>query len=147
MSDSAMDGLATMIENHFRHLPVLDDRGAVVGFLDIAKCLNDAISKLERAKDKSSSAAEDAVVKRVAGLQEAGSAQAAALQALLGPLMAQAFGNQTSPIRRSLLAGKPVTVVQPTTLVRDACILIAERWKAALLWRMISWLASLASRT
>ena len=33
MSDSAMDALATMVENHFRHLPVVDDSGAVVGLL------------------------------------------------------------------------------------------------------------------
>jgi CBS domain-containing protein len=126
-----MDALGTMVENHFRHLPVVDDSGAVVGLLDIAKCLNDAISKLERAKDKGSSAAEDAL-KKVAGLQGAGGAQAAALQALLGPLMAQAFGNQASPSLRSLLAGKPATIVRPTTSVRDAGILMAERRKAAL---------------
>ena len=131
MSDSAMDALGTMVENHFRHLPVVDDNGAVVGLLDIAKCLNDAISKLERAKDKSSSAAEDAV-KQVAGLQGAGGAQAAALQALLGPLMAQAFGNTASPSLRSLLAGKPATVVSPSTSVREAGMLMAERRKAAL---------------
>jgi CBS domain-containing protein len=46
VSDSAMDALGTMVENHFRHLPVVDENGAVVGLLDIAKCLNDAISKL-----------------------------------------------------------------------------------------------------
>ena len=57
---------------------------------------------------------------------------AAALQALLGPLMAQAFGNQASPSLRSLLAGKPATVVRPNTSVRDAGILMAERRKAAL---------------
>jgi signal-transduction protein with cAMP-binding, CBS, and nucleotidyltransferase domain len=48
MSDSAMDAMSTMVENHFRHLPVIDDTGAVAGLLDIAKCLNDAISKLEK---------------------------------------------------------------------------------------------------
>jgi CBS domain-containing protein len=120
-----------MVENHFRHLPVVDDDGAVVGLLDIAKCLNDAISKLERAQERSSSAALDAV-KQVAGLEGAGGAQAAALQALLGPLMAQAFGNQTSPTLRSLLAGKPATVVDPTTSIFDAGVLMAERRKAAL---------------
>ncbi|KAL7425414.1 hypothetical protein ACHAXH_000006, partial [Discostella pseudostelligera] len=41
MSDPATDALVTMVENHFRHLPVTDDSGAVVGVLDIAKCLND----------------------------------------------------------------------------------------------------------
>jgi len=131
MSDSAMDALGTMVENHFRHLPVVDDSGAVVGLLDIAKCLNDAISKLERAQEKGSNAAEDAL-KQVAGLQGAGGAQTAALQALLGPLVAQAFGNQASPSLRSLLAGKPATVVSPNTSIKDAAVLMAERRKAAL---------------
>ena len=48
------DALMTMVENRFRHLPVTDASGAVVGVLDIAKCLNDAISKLEQSKEKCS---------------------------------------------------------------------------------------------
>ncbi|EED91559.1 hypothetical protein THAPSDRAFT_262854, partial [Thalassiosira pseudonana CCMP1335] len=79
MSDPATEALVTMVENRFRHLPVTDDNGAVVGVLDIAKCLNDAITKLERSKENSNSAAEDAV-KQMASLQGAGGAQAAALQ-------------------------------------------------------------------
>ena len=42
--DSALDALDMMVENKFRHLPVLDDKDAVIGILDIAKCLHDAIS-------------------------------------------------------------------------------------------------------
>ena len=61
MKDSAMDALGTMVENHFCHLPVVDDNGAVVGVLDIAKCLHDAIGKLEKAKSKNGNSAEDAV--------------------------------------------------------------------------------------
>ena len=37
-----------MVDNRFRHLPVLDREGVVVGLLDIAKCLYDAISVLEK---------------------------------------------------------------------------------------------------
>ena len=44
LSDSAMDAMSLMIENHYRHLPVVDDSGAAVGLLDIVQCLNDAIS-------------------------------------------------------------------------------------------------------
>jgi signal-transduction protein with cAMP-binding, CBS, and nucleotidyltransferase domain len=131
MKDPAMDALTVMVENHFRHLPVIDEAGAVVGLLDIAKCLNDAIDKLERAQDKSSNAAVTAIQK-VAGLQGAGDAQTAALQALLGPLMAQAFGGAASPKLRTLLAGKPATIVEPSTSLRDAGILMAERRKAVL---------------
>ena len=131
MKDPAMDALGIMIENHFRHLPVIDENGAVVGLLDIAKCLTDAIDKLEGSKDKSDKAAEEAV-KQAAGLQGAAGAQAAALHALLGPLMAQAFGGQASPKLRTLLAGKPATIVEPATSLRHAGLLMAERRKAAL---------------
>jgi signal-transduction protein with cAMP-binding, CBS, and nucleotidyltransferase domain len=102
MKDSAMDALSIMVENHFRHLPVVDERGAVVGLLDIAKCLYDAIDKLEKTKEKGSKAAEEAV-KHAAGLQ---GAQAEALQALLGPLMMQAFGGQASPKASDLASRK-----------------------------------------
>ena len=133
MSDSAMDALGTMVENHFRHLPVVDDNGGVVGLLDIAKCLNDAISKLERSESKKDGNAAADAVKQVASLQGAGGAQAAALQALLGPLMAQAFGNAGgSPTLRSLLAGKPATIVSPNTNLRDTGIKMAEARKASL---------------
>ena len=70
MSDPATDALVTLVENRFRHLHK-DDNGAIVGVLDIAKCLNDAISKLEKSQEKGSSAAEDAV-KQMASLQGAG---------------------------------------------------------------------------
>ena len=131
MADSAMDAMSTMVENHFRHLPVVDENGGVVGLLDIAKCLNDAISKLENSRSKGGNAAEDAL-KEAMSVQGAQGAQALALQALLGPLMAQAFGNQSSPTLRSLLAGKPTTVVSPGTSVLEAGVLMAERRKAAL---------------
>jgi CBS domain-containing protein len=128
LTDSGMDALTIMLENHFRHLPVTDESGSVVGLLDIAKCLNDAISKLELSQGKSSSAAEDAVKQVVGGA----GAQNAALEALFANLMAQAFGNKKMPTLRSVLAGKPCTVVSPTTSVRDVGRLMAEHRKAAL---------------
>ena len=132
LTDSAMDALSTMVENHFRHLPVVDGSGAVVGLLDIAKCLNDAISKLEKAEKKSSTSAEDAV-KQMASMQGAGGSQAAMLTQLLGPLMAQAFGSTTSPALRSLLGSKTVaTIVSPTSTVRETAVVMAEARKAAL---------------
>eukprot|EP00526_Cylindrotheca_closterium_P028713 CAMPEP_0113623274 /NCGR_PEP_ID=MMETSP0017_2-20120614/11965_1 /TAXON_ID=2856 /ORGANISM="Cylindrotheca closterium" /LENGTH=1666 /DNA_ID=CAMNT_0000533203 /DNA_START=23 /DNA_END=5020 /DNA_ORIENTATION=+ /assembly_acc=CAM_ASM_000147 len=107
-TDSAIDAMSTMVENHFRHLPVVDEQGGVVGLLDIAKCLNDAISKLEKSQSKTDDSAQVALQQAVMA-QGAQGAQAAALHALLGPLMAQAFGNQSAPTLRSLLAGKPGT--------------------------------------
>lgn len=110
-----------------------DDNGCVVGCLDIAKCLNDAISKLERSQEKSGSAAED-TMKQVASLQNAGGGnQAAALQALLGPLLAQALGGNSSPTLRSVLAGKPSTIVSPNSTLQTVGLMMAEARKAALI--------------
>ena len=84
---SAIDALKTMISGQFRHLPVTDNgKGwksrrakrnrmcgltyacivafvAVVGILDIAKCLYEAIAKLEDAYRKSSDRLEETVKK------------------------------------------------------------------------------------
>ena len=127
MTDSAMNALTIMVENRFRHLPVTDENGSVVGCLDIAKCLNDAISRLERAQEKAGSAVGDAA-KMMTNLQHVGSSQAAAIQLLL----AQAFGGQTSPTLRSILAGKPSTVVSPTASLQTVGLMMAEARKAAL---------------
>jgi predicted transcriptional regulator len=51
-SDGAMDALLQMVEGGFRHLPVINGQGAIAGVLDIAKCMYDAISRLERAQEK-----------------------------------------------------------------------------------------------
>ncbi|RLN95125.1 hypothetical protein BBJ28_00000109 [Nothophytophthora sp. Chile5] len=59
---SAIDALKQMISGQFRHLPVADN-DKVVGILDIAKCLYDAISKLEHAYQVSSGRLEETVNK------------------------------------------------------------------------------------
>ena len=70
----------------------------------------------------------------MATLQTAGggAAHAETLQALLGSLMSQAFGNQTVPLLRTVLAGKTPNVVNPRTLVRDTGLKMTEHRKAAL---------------
>jgi CBS domain-containing protein len=132
LSDSATDALAIMVENHFRHLPVVDELGSVVGLLDIAKCLNDAISKLERVQETSHVAAENAVHQAI--LSRGGDmSQVEALQSVLGNLIAQAFGGRSTPTLRSVLAGKPSTIVDPETSIRDTGIVMANVRKAALI--------------
>ncbi|KAG7382311.1 hypothetical protein PHYPSEUDO_005043 [Phytophthora pseudosyringae] len=59
---SAIDALKKMISGQFRHLPVTDN-DKVVGILDIAKCLYEAIAKLEHAYRKSSDRLEETVKK------------------------------------------------------------------------------------
>ena len=64
-----------------------------MGLLDIAKCINDAISKLEKSSSSKGSNTAEEALKQAVNQQNTQGAHAAALQALLGPLMAQAFGN------------------------------------------------------
>jgi CBS domain-containing protein len=47
-SVSMIDALTKMVQNHFRHLPVMEEE-RIIGVLDIAKCLYDALQKLELA--------------------------------------------------------------------------------------------------
>ncbi|KAI9079729.1 hypothetical protein K1719_038350 [Acacia pycnantha] len=47
----AVEALQKMVQGRFRHLPVVKN-GEVIALLDIAKCLYDAIARLERASDK-----------------------------------------------------------------------------------------------
>eukprot|EP00977_Amphora_coffeiformis_P007254 scaffold1573_cov173-Amphora_coffeaeformis.AAC.11 len=127
-TDSAMEALTTMVENRFRHLPVVDDSGSIVGVLDIAKCLNDAITKLERAKRNETDVAND-VLKNAIG---SGGAQAAALQALLGDLMSKALGSSAVPSLGSLLEGKPSMTVSTSTSVYETALVMTENRKAVL---------------
>jgi len=40
-----LEALLLMVQGHFRHLPVIGHDGMVVGVLDVAKCLSDAVSR------------------------------------------------------------------------------------------------------
>ncbi|KAF5476535.1 hypothetical protein F2P56_003281 [Juglans regia] len=52
LSDTlAVEALQKMVQGRFRHLPVVES-GEVVALLDIAKCLYDAIARMERAAEK-----------------------------------------------------------------------------------------------
>ncbi|KAL1541793.1 CBS domain-containing protein cbscbspb4 [Salvia divinorum] len=52
LSDNlAVEALQKMVQGKFRHLPVVE-KGEVIALLDIAKCLYDAIARLERAAEK-----------------------------------------------------------------------------------------------
>jgi len=132
MIDGAEDALSTMIDNHYRYLPVLDSNGEISGILDIGKCLNDAITKLEKSlkKDTSSGDQLDKLIATTGGDQN----QAKLLSQLLGPIMAKAFNNQNIKTLRQLLAGKPASgySVNPRSSVLVAGMMMADNHKAAL---------------
>ena len=99
MEDNATDALIMMMDNHFRHLPVLDDEDNIVAVLDIAKCMYDAISKIEKVEeankansDSTGAANAAAMMKQMTKGKKMSGAQAAAMQAMLGPLMDSMFG-------------------------------------------------------
>ncbi|KAJ4961175.1 hypothetical protein NE237_021085 [Protea cynaroides] len=63
-STLAVEALQKMVQGKFRHLPVVEN-GEVIALLDIAKCLYDAIARLERAAEK-----RKAIVAAVEGVEK-----------------------------------------------------------------------------
>ncbi|TFK57451.1 CBS-domain-containing protein [Heliocybe sulcata] len=61
---SATEALQLMVQRHFRHLPVCNDEGNVVGLLDITKVFHEALDKVER-----SSSASEKLYNALAGVQ------------------------------------------------------------------------------
>ncbi|ODV85052.1 hypothetical protein CANARDRAFT_28773, partial [[Candida] arabinofermentans NRRL YB-2248] len=52
-STMASEALNLMVTKGFRHLPVINDLNQIVGVLDITKCYNEAMTKLERMYESS----------------------------------------------------------------------------------------------
>ncbi|KIJ45735.1 hypothetical protein M422DRAFT_166403 [Sphaerobolus stellatus SS14] len=50
---SATEALQLMVQRHFRHLPVCNEDGNVVGLLDITKVFHEALAKVERSSTAS----------------------------------------------------------------------------------------------
>ena len=51
LSTSAGEALATMVEQHYRHLPVVDDEGKLLGMLSIRNLLQARVDDLTRELD------------------------------------------------------------------------------------------------
>lgn len=48
VATKASDALSLMVIKHFRHLPIVDENNQIVGVLDITKCYNEAMKRLEK---------------------------------------------------------------------------------------------------
>lgn len=48
VATKASDALSLMVIKHFRHLPVVNEDNQIVGVLDITKCYNEAMKRLEK---------------------------------------------------------------------------------------------------
>jgi CBS domain-containing protein len=140
-TDSALDALEMMVDNRFRHLPVMDEQGVVVGLLDIAKCLYDAISVLEKVHgdDAAAEAETDAtaVMAQVmsAALLNAGGSKAAnqAQLLIMQKMMAQMFEGGVPTLRTIIAEGRTdLPKVRHTTNIREACVIMTEHRKGLL---------------
>ncbi|KAF8488162.1 CBS-domain-containing protein [Gautieria morchelliformis] len=121
---SATEALQLMVQRHFRHLPVCNEDGNVVGLLDITKVFHEALAKVER-----SSSASQKLYSALEGVQsELGSGlganpQAAAMLAYVDALREKTALPDLTTVMDSRT--QPATV-GPRTTVRDAARLMKE---------------------
>ena len=137
--DSALDALELMVAHRFRHLPVLDRDGAVVGLLDIAKCLYEAISALEQVTDDQNilgSESESLVSGYEAvmmAMHVAGNKKGANKRQLEGlQKMMESVFNGSVPTLKTIIGSTNLPCVRPSANVREAAILMAEVRKGVL---------------
>ncbi|KAE9410791.1 CBS-domain-containing protein [Gymnopus androsaceus JB14] len=121
---SATEALQVMVSRHFRHLPVCNEDGNVVGLLDITRVFHEALGKVER-----SSAASEQLFNAMAGVQsELGTAgsnpQAAAMLAWAEKLREKTALPDLTTVMDSRT--QPATV-SPKTTVREVAKLMKER--------------------
>ncbi|TKW07351.1 hypothetical protein SEVIR_7G299900v4 [Setaria viridis] len=106
MSDSlAIEALQKMVQGKFRHLPVVEN-GEVIAMLDIAKCLYDAIARLEKAAEQGS-----AIAAAVEGVERQLGGNFSAPSALIETLRERMFKPSLSTI---ITENTKVAIVLPT---------------------------------
>lgn len=122
---SATDALQLMVSRHFRHLPVCNEDGDVVGLLDITKVFHDALAKVERSADATSQlSAALAGVQTELGPGLVGNPHTAAMMAYVDALR----DRMAQPDLQSVLdTSLPPPTVSPRTSVREAARLMKER--------------------
>ncbi|OAV90833.1 hypothetical protein PTTG_02183 [Puccinia triticina 1-1 BBBD Race 1] len=129
---SATEALTTMVTRGFRHLPVCNDEGDVIGLLDITKVFHESLEKLERAYGSSQK-----LYNAIEGVQsEFGNATTrGATPGAVNPLMAyvEALRNKMSfPDLGSILdARTSAATVGVKTSVKEAAVLMREHHTTA----------------
>lgn len=120
---SATEALQLMVQRGFRHLPVCNDDGNVVGLLDITKVFHEALDKIERGSSASQKlySALESVQTELDGV--ASNPQAAAMMAFVESLRDKTALPDLSTVMDSRT--QPATV-GPRTTVRDAARLMKE---------------------
>ncbi|KAA1109778.1 hypothetical protein PGTUg99_034762 [Puccinia graminis f. sp. tritici] len=128
---SATEALTTMVTRGFRHLPVCNDEGDVIGLLDITKVFHESLEKLERAYGSSQK-----LYNAIEGVQsEFGSGGRGTTPGAVNPLMAyvEALRNKMSfPDLGSILdARTSAATVGVKTSVKEAAVLMREHHTTA----------------
>ncbi|KAF8203267.1 hypothetical protein BJ912DRAFT_1028900 [Pholiota molesta] len=121
---SATEALELMVSKHFRHLPVCNEDGNVVGLLDITKVFHEALGKVER-----SSAASEQLFTAMAGVQSELGAVGSNPQAAAMLAWAEKLREKTAlPDLTTVMDSRtqPATV-GPKTTVREVARLMKER--------------------
>lgn len=122
---SATEALQLMVQRHFRHLPVCNEEGNVVGLLDITKVFHEALDKVER-----SSSASEKLYTALAGVQNelgggvAANPQAAAMLAYVDALREKTALPDLTTVMDSRT--QPATV-GPKATVKEVAKLMRER--------------------
>ncbi|KAH9005987.1 CBS-domain-containing protein [Lactarius hatsudake] len=122
---SATEALQLMVERHFRHLPVCNEDGNVVGLLDITKVFHEALDKVER-----SSSASEKLYSALAGVQsELGAGLGANPQTAAMLAYVEALREKTAlPDLTTIMDSRTQpAVVGPRATVRDVARLMRER--------------------
>ncbi|OQS05565.1 myosin [Thraustotheca clavata] len=117
--DLAIDALSTMLAGKFRHIPVVDINGMVVGILHIAKCLYDAIRKLESTTKSAAKelASNTKLVKRLGPMA----------QRLFSPDVLSIIENDTVPAPRVLPYTSIFAVSKLMSDTKRAALVVNER--------------------
>lgn len=122
---SATEALQLMVERHFRHLPVCNEDGNVVGLLDITKVFHEALDKVER-----SSSASEKLYSALAGVQnELGAGLGANPQTAAMLAYVETLREKTAlPDLTTIMDSRTQpAVVGPRATVRDVARLMRER--------------------
>ncbi|XP_074317205.1 CBS domain-containing protein CBSCBSPB1-like [Silene latifolia] len=112
LSDTlAVEALQKMIQGKFRHLPVVEN-GEVVALLDIAKCLYDAIARMERAAEKGK-----AIVAAVEGVEKNWGSSVSGPNTFIDALRERIFKPSLSTV---LSEHSKIITISPTDTVLSA---------------------------
>ncbi|XP_059304150.1 CBS domain-containing protein CBSCBSPB5-like [Lycium ferocissimum] len=112
LSDTlAVEALQKMVLGKFRHLPVVEN-GEVIALLDIAKCLYDAIARLERAAEKGK-----AIAAAVEGVEKHWGSSVSGSNTFIETLQERMFRPSLSTI---ISENSKVVIVEPSDTVLAA---------------------------